>query len=417
MHILYNLLVYVSSIFIWGSQFFNKKMNSFVKGRKNVFSILTTSFSGTSETIWFHCASLGEFEQGKPIMEEIKILYPNHKLLVTFFSPSGYEVKKNSPIADVITYLPLDTKANAKRFIEIVNPSIAIFIKYEFWPNYLSQLQKHKTPTILISGLFRPKQSFFKWYGGFMRQKLSAFHHFFVQDEHSKNLLKSINYNNTTVSGDTRFDRVFQQLEQSNTLDFITEFKQDSICLVCGSTWPEDDEVLLNYINQSNDSVKIIIAPHNINASSIENFRKKIDKKSVLFSEKDGKDLSQYTVFFIDTIGILSKIYSYADIAYVGGAMGKTGLHNILEAATFEIPIVIGHTFENFPEAIALQKLKGLYTIKNAEECTKILNEFSTNHLFRNQTGKIAKKYVMDNKGATLKVMNYIKTLNSDFTS
>jgi len=410
MRLIYNLLTHVSTFIIWCSQFFNKKMKLFVSGRKDVFKTLS-SLSKNDKTIWFHCASLGEFEQGKPIIEEVKTLFPNHKIIITFFSPSGFEIKKNTPLADYVTYLPIDTMHNARKFIEIVNPSIALFVKYEFWPNYLFQLKKNNIPTLLVSGIFRPNQLFFKWYGSFMKKGLQSFHHFFVQDETSKTLLDSINLKNVTVSGDTRFDRVHQQLRQENQLDFIETFKQDSLCLVCGSTWPEDDEVLLNFINQSDDSIKIIIAPHNINASKIEDFRNKITKKSVLFSEKEGKDLSQYSVFFIDTIGILTKIYNYADIAYIGGAMGKTGLHNILEAATFGIPIVIGKQFKNFPEAIELQKMKGLFSVKNESECNEILSKLVINNEFRKTTGTIAKDYVESNIGATEKTMNYIKKL------
>ena len=413
MRLIYNLLIHVSTFIIWCSQFFNKKMKLFVSGRKDVFKILST-LTKNDKTIWFHCASLGEYEQGIPIMEEIKTLFPNHKIVVTFFSPSGYEVKKNSPIADYVTYLPLDSKRNARKFIKMVNPSIALFVKYEFWPNYLFYLQKNKIPTLLISGLFRPQHSFFKWYGGFMRNRLNAYNHFFVQDEASKKLLNSIHIKNVTISGDTRFDRVHQQLKQSNTLDYIEVFKQNSLCLVCGSTWPEDDEVLLDFINNSDLTIKIIIAPHNIDTTKINSFRKKITKKSILYSKKENEDLSQYSVFFIDTIGILTKIYNYADIAYIGGAMGNTGLHNILEAATFGVPIVIGKQFENFPEAIELQQLKGLYSISNEKECSSVLTNLINNNEFRTSTGKVAKNYIVSNIGATQKTMDYIISLKEN---
>ncbi|MFT4699027.1 MAG: 3-deoxy-D-manno-octulosonic-acid transferase [Flavobacteriaceae bacterium] len=410
MRIIYHLLVHVSTFIIWCSQFFNKKMKLFVSGRKDVFKSLS-SLTKNDKTIWFHCASLGEYEQGVPIMEEVKVLFPDYKIIVTFFSPSGYEIKKNSSIADYVTYLPIDTISNARKFIESVHPSLVLFVKYEFWPNYLYYLQKNNIPTLLISGVFRPQQSFFKWYGGFMRNSLKAFNHFFVQDESSKRLLNSFNFNNVTVSGDTRFDRVHQQLKQSNTLDFIENFKQDSLCLVCGSTWPEDDEVLLGFINNCDISIKIIIAPHTIDPSKIKSFRNKIKRKSILFSEKENENLTEYSVFFIDTIGILTKIYNYADIAYIGGAMGKTGLHNILEAATFGIPIVIGNHFENFLEAKELQRLKGLYSIHNEIECSTIITKLTDDDEFRSSTGEIAKKYIVSNIGATQKTMSYIKSL------
>jgi len=385
-------------------------MKLFVKGRKDVFKNIENNIKVTDKTIWFHCASLGEYEQGLPITEAIKIWNPEYKIVISFFSPSGYEVKKNSPIADLVIYLPLDTPKNAKRFIESLHPSLVVFVKYEFWPNYLFRLKKENIPTLLISGLFRENQIFFKPYGSFMRNALKAFDHFFVQDETSKDLLKKLNFENVTVSGDTRFDRVSHQIEQDNTLPFIEEFKQDSLCVVCGSTWPEDEEVLLNYINAS-ENIKFVIAPHKIDSTKIENFRKKIAKESVLFSEKENNNLQKKEVLIIDTIGILTKIYSYADIAYVGGAIGNTGLHNILEPATFGIPIIIGHNFHKFPEAVQLRKLAGLFSIKNSEECSKIFSKLIGDSAFRNKTGMICGHFVNSNTGATKKIMNYITTI------
>lgn len=383
-----------------------------MRGRKDVFSILRNFISESDSTFWFHCASLGEFEQGLPIMEALKKQKPNYKLVVSFFSPSGYEVKKNTPIADIVVYLPLDTPRNAKTFIEIVHPSLAIFVKYEFWPNYLFELKKNNIPTILISGLFRENQSFFKNYGGFMRKSLQSFKHFFVQNEESKALLESIHFNNSTISGDTRFDRVYQQTQQDNQLDFIKHFKQNKLCLVCGSTWLEDENVLLDFINTISEEVKIIIAPHKIETSKIEAFRKKITKKSVLFSEKEKCNVSDYPVFIIDTIGLLSKIYFYADIAYVGGAMGTTGLHNILEPATFGVPIVIGKEFSQFPEAGKLLQLGGLFSIKNKVEGTQILNKLVEDVSFREESGKIAGEFITENTGATTKILEYINSLD-----
>ena len=363
------------------------------------------------QTIWFHCASLGEYEQGVPIMEKTKELFPDYKLIVTFFSPSGFEVKKNSTLANTIIYLPIDTVSNAKKFIELAHPSLAIFIKYEFWPNYLFQLKEKKILTFLVSGLFRKDQIFFKPYGGFMRKVLNSFDHFFVQDETSKKLLNNINIKETTVSGDTRFDRVSNQLLQDNNLTFISEFKQNNLCIVCGSTWPEDEAVLIDYINKASDDVKFIIAPHEINASKIESFRKNIQKQSSLFSKKEETNISEYNVLIIDIVGLLTKIYSHADIAYIGGGMGDTGLHNILEPATFGVPIVIGNRFEKFPEAKELKELKGLFSISNAAECSEILKKLVTDKNARIESGKIAKKFIENNKGATNTTMNYIKQL------
>ena len=414
MHLLYNFSTFITSKLILLTTFFSKKMSLFVNGRKSVFETLKKSINPEDKTIWFHCASLGEYEQGVPIMKKTKELFPDYKLIVTFFSPSGYEVKKNSTLANIIVYLPIDTVANAKKFIKLAHPSLAIFIKYEFWPNYLFQLKEKKIPTLLVSGLFRQNQLFFKPYGSFMRKALNSFEHFFVQDEISKELLNSINIKEITVSGDTRFDRVSNQLSQDNTLDFISEFKQNKLCIVCGSTWPEDEAILIDYINKASDDVKFIIAPHEINASKIESFRKNIQKKSILFSTKEDANLSEYNVFIIDTVGLLTKIYSYADIAYVGGGMGASGLHNILEPATFGIPIVIGNRFEKFPEAKELKELKGLYSISNASECSNVLEKLVTEKSIRIESGKIAKSYIEDNKGATDKIMNYINHLKGE---
>jgi 3-deoxy-D-manno-octulosonic-acid transferase len=414
MHLLYNLSTYITSKLILLTPFFSKKMSLFVHGRKSVFDTLKESINPEDKTIWFHCASLGEYEQGVPIMEKTKELFPDYKLIVTFFSPSGFEVKKNSTLANTIIYLPIDTVSNAKIFIELAHPSLAIFIKYEFWPNYLFQLKERNIPTLLVSGLFRKDQLFFKPYGGFMRKALNCFDHFFVQDETSKELLKSINIKETTVSGDTRFDRVSNQLMQDNTLAFISEFKQNKLCIVCGSTWTEDETVLIDYINKASDDVKFIIAPHEINSSKIESFRKNIQKQSTLFSTKEETNISEYNVLIIDTVGLLTKIYSYADIAYLGGGMGDTGLHNILEPATFGVPIVIGNRFEKFPEAQELKDLKGLFSISNASECSKILEKLVTNKSSRIESGKIAKSFIENNKGATNKTMDYIKYLRGE---
>lgn len=373
-----------------------------------MFEILQQKISSPDKTIWFHCASLGEFEQGVPIMEAMRKLKPNLKIVVSFFSPSGFEIKKNTPLADAVVYLPMDTPSNAKKFIAAVHPSLAIFVKYEFWPNYLFELQKKNIRTLLVSGIFRENQIFFKPYGGFMRKALTTFEHFFVQDENSEKLLQNIGFKNTTISGDTRFDRVSHQIEMDNTLKFAEEFKGNSLCIVCGSTWPEDEAVLLDYINAAPENVKFIIAPHKIETDKITAFSKRIVKKTVLYSHKDEVNISEYSVLIIDCIGLLSKLYNYADIAYVGGAMGKTGLHNILEPATFGLPIVIGKHYQEFPEAIRLQDLAGLYSIENASECEEIFNKLLQDTSFRNKTGMISGHFVNKNVGATAKIIDYI---------
>lgn len=388
---------------------FSKKIKLFVDGRKDVVHILGKNISTSDKTIWFHCASLGEFEQGVPIMEEMKKAKPDHKIIVSFFSPSGYEIKKNTSLADVVVYLPMDTPLNAKRFIDAIHPSLSIFVKYEFWPNYLLQLKKKNIPTLLVSGVFRDNQIFFKPYGGFMRKALKSFNHFFLQEENSVKLLNSIGFKNTTLSGDTRFDRVSHQIEMNNTLKFAKEFKGDALCVVCGSTWPEDEAVLLDYINSAPRSVKFIIAPHKIEQSKIEAFTEKLYKqKVILHSQKDDVNLAEYSVLIIDCIGLLTKLYSYADIAYVGGAMGRTGLHNILEPATFGVPIIIGKNYNEFPEAIRLRNLAGLFSISNPLELSDVLTKLVSDANYRKKTGMISGHFVNSNTGATNKVLDYI---------
>lgn len=405
---LYNLAVSLAAFFLKIVALFSPKIKLFVDGRKNVFSILKEKIKREDKTIWFHSASLGEYEQGLPVIEKIKEKYPTHKIIVTFFSPSGYEVRKNNTVADVTIYLPLDTKSNAKKFLKLVHPEFAFFIKYEFWLNYLKELEKSKTPTYLISGIFRDNQMFFKWYGGFYRKALNAFSFFFVQNESSKQKIESIGFNNVIVSGDTRFDRVAAILERNNTLDYIENFKNNQPVIVFGSTWPKDEILIAEYINQAPENVKFIIAPHNIKADQIANLKSQITKTTILFSEKENKDLSNYNVFIIDTIGLLTKIYSYGTIAYVGGGFGNPGIHNILEPATFGIPIVIGPNYSNFAEAVSLVNLQGCTVISNAADLKNIFDRLlSENELFI-KNSEICKSFIQNNKGATETILKNI---------
>jgi len=392
MKFFYDLVVFFATLLLSLVALFNKKIKLFVTGRKETFSKIASLKN--KETIWFHAASLGEFEQARPIIEELKKEYPTYKILVTFFSPSGYEIRKDYNLADVVCYLPLDSKAKVKRFVEIVNPKLAIFIKYEFWPNLLNELKSKEIPTILVAGILREKQLFFKSYGGFMRESLQAFHHFFVQDVNSKKLLNSIHFKNVTIAGDTRFDRVSKILEQDNSLDFINQFKDNKYTVVAGSTWQEDEALLINYINnKASEEEKFIIAPHNIKSGAILELQKSINKKTVLFSAKADKNLADYQVFIIDTIGILTKIYAAADLAYVGGGL-KTGLHNILEPATFGIPVVIGNKFDKFKEAVDLVKIGGCISIHNQEEFTANFINLKEDENFRKLTGVINQRYI-----------------------
>lgn len=392
---------------------FNHKIKLGIEGRNHTFKILENKIAQTDKTLWFHCASLGEYEQGLPVFKELRKDYPDHKIVLSFFSPSGYEIRKNTVVADVVVYLPIDTKANAKKFLNLVRPELTIFVKYDIWPNFLNELKKRQLKALLISALFRPNQMYFKFYGGFMKKVLFAFQHIFTQDETSKNLLKSIGYHEVSVSGDTRFDRVYNQLEQPNSLDFIEHFKGDNLCVVAGSTWPEDEVFFIDYINslENSNKVKFIIAPHNIKKTQILKLKKAIDKKTILFSEKNISTISNYQVLILDTIGLLSKVYGYANIAYVGGAVGKTGLHNTLEPAVFGIPIIIGKHYNRFPEAKEMIKNKGMFSIKNSKELHQIFDNLINNSQLRKTSGKNNLNFIKKNRGAVIQIMSFIRTL------
>lgn len=391
---------------------FHTKIKLFVDGRQTVFETLASKIKPSDKTIWFHAASLGEYEQGLTVIEKIKTKYPNHKIVLTFFSPSGFEVRKNNTVADVTVYLPLDTKKNATTFLKLVHPDLVFFIKYEYWPNYLNELKKLQIPTYLISGIFRENQLFFKWYGGFYRKALDTFDYFFVQNSGSKELLLKLGKTNVTVSGDTRFDRVVSILEKDNHLDFITDFKNNTLTIVVGSSWPKDEGLLVDFINSTKQKIKFIIAPHNIKSEQIQQLKNSINKKTVLYSDVVHVEthcsaslrrasLQEYDVFIIDTIGILTKIYSEADIAYVGGGFGNPGVHNILEPATFGVPIVIGPNFSHFAEATALVNMEGCITISNQKELNEAFKNLIQNEDIRLEKGHICSTFVQMNKGAT----------------
>lgn len=413
MFFLYNLLVALADLVLKIAANFSPKMKLFVDGRKTVFGTLVHNIKPADRTIWFHAASLGEYEQGLPVIEKIKIKYPNHKIILTFFSPSGFEVRKNNAVADVTVYLPLDTLHNAKSFIDLAHPELVFFIKYEYWPNYLRELKTRNIETYLISGIFRDNQLFFKWYGGFYRKALKTFNHFFVQNQKSKTLLQRLGKTNVTVSGDTRFDRVYAILQKDNRLDFISDFKTDLLTIVVGSSWPKDETLLVQYINSTAHQVKFIIAPHNIKGEQIAQLQHSISKKTVLFSEKEGKNLADYDVFIIDTIGILTKIYSYADIAYVGGGFGNPGVHNILEPATFGIPIVIGPNYAHFAEATALVQNGGCTAIGNQKELVDAFENLICNDAIRQEKGSICGTFVEMNKNATDIIMKHLENETS----
>lgn len=409
MRFLYHIILQIVALLLPLTRFFSPKLKMFVDGRKETFSILKQTLQDSEKYIWMHVASLGEYEQGLPVMEALKKEHPQYKIVLTFFSPSGYEVKKNNTVADCTVYLPLDTAANAKRFLDRVQPHMAFFIKYEFWPNYLNALQKRNIPTYLVSGIFRENQLFFKSYGGFYRQALKAFTHLYVQNEKSKQLVNSIGFSNATVHGDTRFDRVTQIVERVQPLDFIEKFKNNTTTIVIGSSWIDDENVYLPFLNAS-ENIKFIIAPHTIKEEEITQLISKISKKAIRYTQYKEENLKTADVFIIDTIGILTQIYAYADVAYVGGAF-RTGLHNILEPATYGIPVVIGPKYEKFQEAKDLVALGSCLVVHNAKEMEDTFNLLVHDVKYRETLGQKNKDFVLQNLHATQIVMHDVKKL------
>jgi 3-deoxy-D-manno-octulosonic-acid transferase len=386
---------------------FNKKIKLFVSGRKQSFNTLQQHIKETDRVFWVHVASLGEYEQGLPLMEALKQKFPQHKIVLTFFSPSGYEVKKNNTIADVTIYLPLDTISNAKQFLRIVHPEKAFFVKYEYWPNYLNQLHKQNIPTFLISGILRPNQVFFKWYGGFYRKALQAFTYFFVQNDISKELLNRLGYTKVDVVGDTRFDRVAQILENNNSLDFLDQFTNNKKykTIVVGSSWPQDEKLLTDYINNRlPEDTKVVFAPHNIKKEQIINLKNNLQLSTICYTDIKDQDITSYKVLIIDTYSLLTKAYSYATIAYIGGGFG-TGIHNILEAATYGVPVVIGPNYKKFQEAKDLIALGSCIVVHNQEDLNSTLNQLLTNEPNRSELGQISSQFILKNKNATNKIM------------
>ena len=410
MRFIYNIGIFLAGIALKIGALFNNKLKKGVEGRKSTFKILKDSISENDKTLWFHCASLGEYEQGLPVFTKLRNHYKSHKIVLSFFSPSGYDIKKNSPIADLVVYIPLDTRTNAKRFLNLVKPELSVFVKYDIWPNFLYELKSQQKRALLISASFRENQIYFKTYGGFFRKALFTFEHIFTQNEVSKEILNAINYKTVSVNGDTRFDRVYSQLETDNTLPYVEAFKNNKLCVVAGSTWPEGESLFIDFINsEASKDIKYIIAPHDIKPDRIKKLQESIKSKSILFSDKNNKNLSDYKVFIIDTIGILSKIYSYADIAYVGGAMGNTGLHNTLEPAVFGVPIIIGNNHYKFPEASALITNGGMFSISNQQEFNQILNELILNEEKRKISGFKNRQYIEKNTGAVIQILDYLR--------
>jgi 3-deoxy-D-manno-octulosonic-acid transferase len=386
---------------------FNLKAKQFVRGRKNLFEKLSARFTGNSyKIIWVHCASLGEFEQGRPIIELIKKQRTDIKILLTFFSPSGYEIRKNYEGADFIYYLPWDTRKNAEKFIAITKPSLAIFVKYEFWYNYSNELKKKNIPLVSASCILRPNQVFFKPYGGLFRKILKNFTAYYVQNLETKKLLASIGIS-STIAGDTRFDRVLQIIANAKEVPLAKAFKNESQLWVIGSCWPEDLEVLSSFIHDHSYHLKFIIAPHEINEKFIVEIERSLQVKTIRFSKASFDNMADASVMIIDNIGMLSTLYRYGEVAFVGGAFGD-GLHNILEAACYGVPIFFGDkNYEKFQEAHDLIMRGGAFEVSGYSDLKskyELLNNKPENYLL---ACEVTKSYVEENRGATIKIVNY----------
>ena len=377
-----------------------------------MFSYLKTHRDVQKPLIWIHTASLGEFEQGSPVLDALRQEYTDHQFLVTFFSPSGYEVKKDRLSPDMVTYLPMDTRWNARKFIRLAQPDIALFVKYEVWPGFFRELDKAGIPILMLSAIFRQRQVYFKWYGGFLRKALRRVTHFYVQDALSAGLLRDLGIQESTISGDTRFDRVLEILEDPRALAFMERFKGGRTCMVCGSTWPEDHQQLLPFINSTGKGRCFVIAPHKTDIKTVEALRKGIRQPAALYSRRKEADLEQVSVLIIDTIGLLTQIYRYADISYVGGGFA-TGLHNTLEPAVFGVPVLIGPQYQGFREAEELVAAGGVLVVRNAAEVGATAGELMANPQLREKTGKVNSDYIQENKGASEQILNGIRRLLS----
>jgi len=407
--VVYNFAVSLANFLLPAISLFDKKIKKGVRGRRDTFKFLKENVQKNDLVFWFHCASLGEYEQGLPVFKKIKQSYPKAKIVLSFFSPSGYEIRRKNPITPIVVYLPLDTQKNVESFLKITNPKMVVFVKYELWPNYLAALKTHAAKVFLISALFRPDQYFFKSFTKRWREPILCFDYIFTQNIESLNLLKSVGYTKASVSNDSRFDRVLNQLEQNNNLPIIDAFIDSKTCIVAGSTWAEDEALLTPYINSTTTDLKFIIAPHNIDKQRVQKLLKKLGNKACLHSDHDIDTLREKQVLIIDSVGLLSKLYCYADIAYVGGGMGHTGLHNTLEAAVFSVPIIIGQNYFQFPEAKAMLELGGLFSVKDSKAFQNALDTLADDEKVRTESGKKNREYIDQNKGATEIIFRKLK--------
>lgn len=403
---IYNLIIYLYASAVRLAALFNKKASLMVAGHTEAFNKLKKEIDSSAKYIWFHAASLGEFEQGRPLIEEIRKQYPDYKILQTFFSPSGYEVRKNYKGADIVCYLPFDTPGNAHRFIALAKPCMAFFVKYEFWKNYLVELNRKSIPVYSVSSIFRDNQIFFRWYGASYRNVLKQFTHLFVQNEYSVSLLEKISVRNTTVVGDTRFDRVLEICRQAKELPIVEQFKGNAVTLVAGSSWAPDEDIFISYFN-AHPKMKLIIAPHVIDESHIKEIIGKLDRTVVRYTQATPETVAQADCLIIDCFGLLSSIYRYGEIAYIGGGFGVS-IHNTLEAAVYGMPVIFGPNNKKFQEAQDLLVCKGGFEILGAQDFNQLMDRFLTDNSFLDKAGKKAGNYVRDNSGALEKIMHEI---------
>jgi 3-deoxy-D-manno-octulosonic-acid transferase len=385
---------------------FSRKPRKMIKGHWVVYRLIRQQREKKANYIWFHAASLGEFEQGRPLMERIRAKYPEYKILLTFFSPSGYEVRKNYRGADIICYLPFDKPRNVKKFLDLAQPCMAFFIKYEFWKNYIDELNKRHIPVYSVSSVFRKDQVFFKWYGGRYRNVLKDFDHLFVQNEASKRFLAKIDVNKVTVVGDTRFDRVLEICKEAKELPVVEKFKGNSFTLVAGSSWPPDEDLLIEYFN-THPEMKLIIAPHVIDENHLVEIIDKLKRPYLRYSKANEEKTINADCLIMDCFGLLSSVYRYGEIAYIGGGFGA-GIHNTLEAAVYGIPVVFGPKYQKFMEAIRMIETKGAFSIKNYEELSELFDKIMFDNKFLRKAGALAGYYVTSNAGATDKVLGKI---------
>ena len=410
---MYNIIMYLIQFGIVVGSYFNKKLRKMLDGEREAIKQIREKVDPDAQYIWFHAASLGEFEQGRPLIEKVHKEHPEYKILLTFFSPSGYEVRKNYTGADIITYLPIDTITNARAFLRAIRPVMAFFIKYEFWYNYLHILQHRGVPTYSVCSIFRPNQIFFKWYGRNYGRVLQCFTHFFVQNEESQQLLAGIGFKNSTVVGDTRFDRVLQIKEASKQLPIVDSFvhiheEKKPLTFVAGSSWPPDEAIFIEYFN-THPSWKLIIAPHVIGEDHLKQIISLLkNKKVVRYTQTTETDAANADVLIIDCFGLLSSIYRYGEVAYVGGGFG-VGIHNVLEAAVWSIPVIFGPNNAHFAEAQGLKHNGGGFEIHNLEDFSKYIQRFEVETNFRLERGIAGGKYVAALAGASNKVLNNIQ--------